>query len=65
MQPVLVLIFVFIEALLPGLSIYKSENRSISGQYMYVGPQATGSITQLKVTTDPRTGVSGLSPAHT
>jgi hypothetical protein len=28
------------------------------GQYMYVGPQVAGSITQLKVTTNPLTGVS-------
>jgi hypothetical protein len=28
------------------------------GEYMYVGPQVAGSITQFKVTADPRSGVS-------
>jgi hypothetical protein len=43
--------FAFVSALQPSTVIHH-------GQYMYVGPQAAGSITQIKVTTNPISGVS-------
>jgi hypothetical protein len=43
--------FAFVSALQPGTVIHH-------GQYMYVGPQFAGSITQVKVTTNPISGVS-------
>jgi hypothetical protein len=43
--------FAFVSALQPSTVIHH-------GQYMYVGPQVAGSITQIKVTTNPISGVS-------
>jgi hypothetical protein len=43
--------FAFVSTLQPNTVIHH-------GQYMYVGPQVAGSITQIKVTTNPISGVS-------
>jgi hypothetical protein len=40
------------------LSVLQPSTVIRHGDYMYVGPQAAGSITQLKVTTNPISGVS-------